>query len=300
MTTPATELRAAAALLRDKATEAVHEGRTTWSTGNTLGSRSPVVVDDQEQPSVLIETFAARLERVNSYLTLVGPATGLALADWLDTMARNSNDEGAAFLDHALAVARQVLGTPTTDTVAADRLREAAQRALESLNALIADTTDPGVEALGARHELGQALLNTSLAPASAPAAPADRAAVLREAADIAETLRQFEPAYGPRKDAQVSENVGVLRVADHFRRLADEAQPTEAHPTETEWVLETLWRTTGKWRRFGPSRATRHEADQDHERAVTQDPSRQYRIVRAVTTSTIAPATTATEEPQP
>ncbi|MFJ3089077.1 hypothetical protein [Streptomyces sp. NPDC086838] len=53
----------------------------------------------------------------------------------------------------------------------------------------------------------------------------ARRATVLRELADVAETLRQFEPAYGPRKDAQVSENVGVLRVADHFRRLADEAQ---------------------------------------------------------------------------
>ncbi|MFD7861835.1 hypothetical protein [Streptomyces sp. NPDC059783] len=52
----------------------------------------------------------------------------------------------------------------TTPTPADDRLRAAAQRALESLNDLIAATTDPGVEALGARYELGQALLNTSLA----------------------------------------------------------------------------------------------------------------------------------------
>ncbi|WP_158697416.1 hypothetical protein [Streptomyces turgidiscabies] len=53
----------------------------------------------------------------------------------------------------------------------------------------------------------------------------ADRAAVLREAADIAQSLRQFEPATGARKPAQVSENVGILRVADELRRLADEAQ---------------------------------------------------------------------------
>ena len=112
-TDPAAELRNAASLLRDKATAAVHEGRTTWSTGNTLGSRSPVVVDDQEQPSVLIETYAAQLERVNSYLALVGPATGLAVADWLDAEAGRLSGPDVVS-PHALAVARQVLGTPAT------------------------------------------------------------------------------------------------------------------------------------------------------------------------------------------
>ncbi|MFE9850280.1 hypothetical protein ACFYPN_15920 [Streptomyces sp. NPDC005576] len=130
-TTPAATLRAAAALLRDRATAAIHDGRTTWSTGHTLGSRSPVVVDDQETPSVLIETFAARLERVNAYLALLGPATGLALADWLDAaaVAHDATVTGAAGVwtdpgdaaerdawvakqtdQHALAVARQLLG----------------------------------------------------------------------------------------------------------------------------------------------------------------------------------------------
>lgn len=51
--------------------------------------------------------------------------------------------------------------TPTTD-----RVRSAAQRALQSLDDLIADTTDPGIEALGARHELATALFNTTPAPA--------------------------------------------------------------------------------------------------------------------------------------
>ncbi|MFE0800105.1 hypothetical protein [Streptomyces sp. NPDC058812] len=58
--------------------------------------------------------------------------------------------------------------------------------------------------------------------------APVDRAAVLREAADIAEEQRQFEPAFGARKSAQVSENVGILRVAEELRRMADETTATE------------------------------------------------------------------------
>jgi hypothetical protein len=55
-----------------------------------------------------------------------------------------------------------------------------------------------------------------------------DRAAVLREAADIAESLRQFEPTHSvARSAAQVSENVGILRVSDHLRRMANETQPS-------------------------------------------------------------------------
>ncbi|MFF8406937.1 hypothetical protein ACF06P_35580 [Streptomyces sp. NPDC015684] len=50
-----------------------------------------------------------------------------------------------------------------------------------------------------------------------------DRLAVLREAVSIAESLRQFDPAFGARKAAQISENVGVLRVAEELRRRADD-----------------------------------------------------------------------------
>ncbi|MDX2732822.1 hypothetical protein [Streptomyces sp. PA03-2a] len=49
------------------------------------------------------------------------------------------------------------------------------------------------------------------------------RAKVLAEAADRAESLRQFEPAFGARKSAQISENVGILRVVDDLRRAATE-----------------------------------------------------------------------------
>lgn len=125
---PADILRRAAAKLRERAQGAVHEDRTTWSTGNTLGSKSPVVVDHPEQPSVLIETYAARLEAVNRYIALIGPATGLALADWLEytaqfadlytDLSRASGVEPAEqdhdkTVQHALAVADAILGEPS-------------------------------------------------------------------------------------------------------------------------------------------------------------------------------------------
>lgn len=50
-----------------------------------------------------------------------------------------------------------------------DRLTAAARRALAALDDLISNTFDPGVEALGARHELSTALIAASL-----PAVPAD------------------------------------------------------------------------------------------------------------------------------
>ncbi|WP_327169527.1 hypothetical protein [Streptomyces subrutilus] len=116
--TPADELLTASRLLLDRAASAIHEDRLTWATGNTLGSKSPVVVDDPEKPSVLIETYAARLESVNRYVALLGPATGLALADWLsETAAEVAAVEGTEYALHpeggtskawtaALAVAR--------------------------------------------------------------------------------------------------------------------------------------------------------------------------------------------------
>ncbi|MER6605947.1 hypothetical protein ABT282_08525 [Streptomyces sp. NPDC000927] len=54
---------------------------------------------------------------------------------------------------------------PATAADDAARLRSAAQRALESLDDLIADSVDPGVEALGARHELAREL--TRMNPAA-------------------------------------------------------------------------------------------------------------------------------------
>ena len=133
--TPAAELRAAADRLRDLAERAIHEDRPQWNTGHTLGSRSPVVIDHAETPSVLIESYAARLEAVNRYVAAMDPALGLALANWLDAAAhyyeagvaaaddvfRDDPAGRARFLatgpgapsPHAIAVARQILRSTT-------------------------------------------------------------------------------------------------------------------------------------------------------------------------------------------
>lgn len=116
MAKPTDTLAAAANKLRQTANAAIHDGHRTWTLGNTLGSKSPVVVDDTTAPTVLIETWAPQLEAVNEYLTHVHPAVGLALADWLANEAAyqlhldETGQDGAEDSDHALTVARAVLG----------------------------------------------------------------------------------------------------------------------------------------------------------------------------------------------
>lgn len=76
-----------------------------------------------------------------------------------------------------------------------------------------------------ARDELWRRVAGAFINEAKANALlDAYRAEVLAEAADRAEELRQFDASWGARKSAQVSENVGVLRVADELRRMAAEA----------------------------------------------------------------------------
>jgi hypothetical protein len=120
MTSPADELRTAATKLRELLARAVHEDRTRWFPAATLGSKSPVVVDDADQPSVLIETYAARLEAVNRYIATMGPNVGTVLADWLDAEAADPVAvlhspsmccDPACAINAALAVARAINGT---------------------------------------------------------------------------------------------------------------------------------------------------------------------------------------------
>lgn len=58
------------------------------------------------------------------------------------------------------------------------------------------------------------------------------RAEVMQEAARIALSLRQFEPATGARWAAQVSENVGILRVADALTAEGKGTGTTGGEPT--------------------------------------------------------------------
>lgn len=80
-------LRAAATKLRTAGAAAIHDGRTRWMKGKTLTSKSPVVIDDHETPTVLIETWAARYEDVQAWLEIVAPGLAEPLAAHLEQIA---------------------------------------------------------------------------------------------------------------------------------------------------------------------------------------------------------------------
>lgn len=86
--TQVVELREAARLMRERATSATHAGRRHWRTGTTQLTKSPVVIDDPDTPSVVVETFAERYEAVNDHVAaFASPAVALAVADLLDDQA---------------------------------------------------------------------------------------------------------------------------------------------------------------------------------------------------------------------
>ncbi|MDQ0694272.1 hypothetical protein [Streptomyces sp. W4I9-2] len=268
---PTDQLRAAAELLRDKATAAIHEGRTTWSIGHTLGSKSPVVVDDPDQPSVLIETYAARLERVNSYLALVGPATGLAVARWLESWTGVDLSEHGSMPEdaqHALAVARQLLGTTST-CVCGEPGAPGTTHRTDGPCYVAEPTCDCGPPPGGiCVHDVAADCLRraaASDAPA-APPAPADRDAeveqlraeldklirwhkedgaqaakmrttITRLRAERAELNRQLDCLRGDMRNMETS-----LREQDaefeRIRRAAGEAAAGAHHPKQADTVL--------------------------------------------------------------
>jgi hypothetical protein len=123
-----------------------------------------------------------------------------------------------------------------------DPLRDAARRALEAMDDLIANTTDPGVEALGARHELSTALIAT---PTAAPSAPADRAAVLREAANGLAALGPLDSLVSaPAAWAEAIETVRRMAdqiAEDELRRMAVEAQQPETQADDRAAIIAEI-----------------------------------------------------------
>lgn len=79
------------------------------------------------------------------------------------TMSEHSwcwlSDEGDASGETISPLLLDLLLADSSSTPDASRLEAAARRALDSLAAFILDTSDPGVEALGAQYELRHALL---------------------------------------------------------------------------------------------------------------------------------------------
>lgn len=279
---PADLLRAAAEKLRAVSSTAA-DG--PWTIANIPPFTDPVLMSRYEETpadgEVLIVGNVDVSDEDQAHIALMHPGVGLALADWLERegLIWQAIDDASAAQEEtgvkvtvglsthaeALAVARQLLGTTTTEgcpspaaaplagvwTVWAEDESTLGHYTDEVTAKLAAieyhqETETPGLKFVyrwnkhGGRLELLADGSDTGLRVKrdpvyGAPPAPADRAAVLNEAADVAESLRQFDPAYGARKDAQVSENVGVLRVADHLRRLAGEAAAGVQQTTTSE-----------------------------------------------------------------
>jgi hypothetical protein len=133
-TTPAAELLAAAEKLRSLATAVPTEdwGTRPWhveecSDTDTMESCPCIVAQGEykefDQPQIPPVQYVADAETREhaEYIAAMHPGVGLALADWLENMARTVDavadkyepDPGSHWLAPALAVARQVLGTTT-------------------------------------------------------------------------------------------------------------------------------------------------------------------------------------------
>ncbi|RLV66319.1 hypothetical protein STAN_1840 [Streptomyces sp. CBMAI 2042] len=225
---PAEVLRAAATLLRAAAAAAAeHSGSSVWQS----------VRHFPDQPDSDFTTLTAGPGRplhkggggrgaapymhapVSEYIALVGPGVGLKLARWLESWCGVDLSEHGPMPEdaqHALAVARQLLGTSTGEATAAEVPTDARLFTLHldasdgtcvaahgivwpggavTLHRPDAWQMPPGTgrsmdEALAAFCGPHRSLYRVEWAATpAAPPAPADRAAVLREAADVMDRL---------------------------------------------------------------------------------------------------------------
>jgi hypothetical protein len=142
-------------------------------------------------------------------------------------------------------------------------------------------------KAFAADREVFEAMADAVLAVLPAPT---DRAAVLREAADRYAKLTDQNEAYD-REHGQLDEVAriqhGTVRdVVTGLRRMADEAQPAEAHSPTSTWTVESPRRDN--WASWGATYDDRDWAQERYESAVETAPARPFRLVRATTTYTV------------
>ncbi|WP_329307479.1 hypothetical protein OG322_36015 [Streptomyces sp. NBC_01260] len=203
----------------------------------------------------------------------------------------------------AATVARQVLGTTTeTDTTPA----AAEQKPEDHPGAeLFAQLRRAGLDPDTAHKRIyayAAMVLRQDKAIAPEPA-PADRAAGLREAVEVAVRAAR---ACGDSETGQYAASIAA-GIGRELRRMADEAQqptPTEAaaHPAEHTWAAELHDPLATEWI---PSRRyvtrDRAVADLQHGRAIgptwKDGTPTQRRLVRATTTYTVEPTPASTED---
>jgi hypothetical protein len=101
---------AAAKLLKTSSAAVQEKGRRRYVQSQTRGSATPVVVDDVDSPSCVIEVFAPRYEFVLEHLALVGsPAVGWSVAVWLGTVVRRWDEASREERHSAVEVAAELL-----------------------------------------------------------------------------------------------------------------------------------------------------------------------------------------------
>lgn len=213
------------------------------------------------------------------------PETGI-----LETVRANAYSRADAVLLVLLGPIPAGTDTATWTAIRAIQLMNEAGRERD------AATAEPHRLALSTALGLGTSApwdaIRERAAELAVRTAPVDRTAVLREVANIAESLRQFDPATGARKSAQVSENVGILRVAEELRRLAAETPGPEtqgeAHPPTSTWKVESPRRDSDTWASWGATYDERDWARERYESAIGNAPARPFRLVRATTTYTV------------
>ncbi|ORT58130.1 hypothetical protein [Streptomyces sp. CB03238] len=107
---------AAEKLLKTSAGAVQEKGREHYVQSQTRGSGTPVVVDDIDRPSCVIEAFAPHYEFVLEHLALVGsPRVGLAVAAWLSSVARRWGESSSDERRWAVDVAAELLKVKKRD-----------------------------------------------------------------------------------------------------------------------------------------------------------------------------------------
>ncbi|MEU0214404.1 hypothetical protein ABZ281_04510 [Streptomyces sp. NPDC006265] len=101
---------AAEKLLKTSAGAVQEKDRDRFVQSQTRGSGTPVVVDDAERPSCVIEVFAPRYEFVLEHLALAGsPRVGFAVAAWLSSVYRRWDEASSDERRWAVEVAAELL-----------------------------------------------------------------------------------------------------------------------------------------------------------------------------------------------
>ncbi|MFI7890936.1 hypothetical protein ACIFUY_06685 [Streptomyces sp. CACIS-1.16CA] len=288
---PADQLRAAAERLRALLAD-LDDCRGPWYVVNREQRPYPQRIDNIGVPYVVASTTTdpSHPPTIADYICAMHPGVGLAVARWLASWAGVDLSEHGPMPEdaqHALAVARQLLGTSTGADTAAAALEPQDHPGVDLFAALQHAGLDVD-EANARMYAYARMVLRQEKATAAEPA-PADRAAHYREAAEVAVRAAR---ACGDSETGQYAASVAA-GIGRDLRRLAGEAaagahQTEQAHPPSVVYIAEVL-ELDGAWEYLGadadPAVATRRR-----DSVTRRYPDAETRTVRKTTTYTVEP----------